>query len=229
MNVIRDAAPARAELALAMLPGAACTARDVVERGFVRAVRDRGLPAEIAVVDARFDHYLDGGVVAALGREAVAPARARGLPLWLMGISLGGLGALACARAHPGEIEGVVLLAPFVGTRGLIAEVGRAGGLREWRAENAAGDPERELLAWLQAYRPGDPGWPAIHVGYGTGDRYAPAAEMIAALLPQQRRISVPGGHDWATWLVLWERMLDAGAPPAKGDSPRPVPGSARP
>jgi pimeloyl-ACP methyl ester carboxylesterase len=214
MNVLRDAAPGglSGDCLLVMLPGAAAGAQDLVEQGFVRAVRQRGLAADIAVADTRFDQYLEAEVVAALDRDAVPARGNRPARLWMMGISLGGMGALAYARAHPGAVEGIVLLAPFLGTRGLIAEVTRAGGLARWQAGAAVGtDPERGFLAWLQGYRAGDPAFPAVHVGYGTEDRYAPASVMLAALLPARHVVSLPGGHDWTTWLALWARLLDGG------------------
>jgi hypothetical protein len=31
---------------------------------------------------------------------------------------------------------------------------------------------------------------------------------MLAAALPAERAICVPGGHDWKTWRQLWDRFL---------------------
>jgi pimeloyl-ACP methyl ester carboxylesterase len=212
MNVIREtgAGPARERPLVVMLPGAGDRALDLVERGFVRALRRRGIAAEAIVADARSDYYLDASVVGRL-HEVLAAAGGSG-PVWMMGISLGGLGALMYACEHPGTIEGVILLAPFLGTRGLIAEVTRAGGLQAWQPGAVAPeDGERRVLAWLRDCRDGDPAWPRIHLGYGTEDRYAPASAMLAALLPASRIITLAGGHDWDTWLALWGRFLDAG------------------
>ena len=210
MNVIHDAGAGRAPRAtLVMLPGAGDRAGDLVERGFVRALRDRGIGADAVIVDAHFDYYLEASVVARLHEEVLAPAR-RGGPAWMMGISLGGLGALSYAREHPGTVEGVVLLAPFLGTRGLIAEVTRAGGLHAWQpGAGAPEDGERRFLAWLREYRAGEPAWPRIYLGYGTEDRYAPASALLAPLLPAPQVMAVPGGHDWDTWLRLWGALLD--------------------
>ena len=213
MNVIREPGqgPARDRFLLVMLPGAGDHARDLVERGFVRALRNRGIVADAIVADAHSDYYLEGSVVAQLRDEVLAPAGGRA-PVWMMGISLGGLGALAFAHEHPGTVAGVILLAPFLGTRGLVAEVMRAGGLRAWQpGALAPEDGERRLLAWLRDYRPDDPAWPRIYVGYGTEDRYAPASQMLAAQLPPSRVAALPGGHDWDTWLGLWHTLLDRG------------------
>ena len=214
MDAIHDPAPFTGadRIAMVMLPGARHRAQDLVEQGVVRALRVRGLPVDVVVVDAHFDHYLERSVVAQLEQDAVAPLRKRGFArIWFMGISLGSTGALSYAREHAGAIEGVILLAPFLGTRGLIAEVTRAGGLQNWQPGTIAPeDDERRLMSWLRQCRAGNPALPRICVGYGTGDRYAPASLLLAQHLPEQQVMTIEGGHDWPTWLTLWERWLDS-------------------
>lgn len=223
MDAIRDPAPAGGadRIALVMLPGAHDEAQRLVEQGFVRALRRRGLAVDALAVNARVDDYLERSVVARLERDIIAPLRASGIArIWLMGISLGGLGALSYAREHPGAVEGVMLLAPFLGTRGLIAEITNAGGLPQWQPGLLAPeDDERRLLAWLRQYRAGDPALPRIWLGYGTEDRFAPASLLLARQLPERQVMTTPGGHDWPTWLKLWERWLDGGglAAPDRG------------
>lgn len=205
--------PGADRIALVMLPGARDRAQDLVEQGFVRALRRRGLAVDAVVVDAQFDHYLERSVVAQLEQDVIAPLRKRGVArVWLMGISLGSTGALSYAREHAGIVEGMVLLAPFLGTRGLVAEITRAGGLQKWQpGAIAPEDDERRLMAWLRQHRAGDPALPRICLGYGTEDRYAPASLLLAQQLPEGQVMAARGGHDWPTWLMLWERWLDRG------------------
>lgn len=228
MDAIHDPAPASGadRVVLVMLPGARDRAQDLVEQGFVRALRQRGLAVDAVVVDAQFDHYLERSVVAQLEQDIIAPLRKRGFArIWLMGISLGSTGALSYAREHAGAVEGVILLAPFLGTRGLIAEITRAGGLQNWQPGTIAPeDDERRLLAWLRQYRAGDPALPRIYLGYGTEDRYAPASMMLARQLPDRQVVTLQGGHDWATWLKLWDRLLDGDVFSSNGASAQPVP-----
>src|SRR5688572_4657951 len=211
MNVIRD--PARVaggDLALVMLPGAGDRAEDLVEQGFLGALRRRGVAADAWMADVPFDQYMDGSFATQLERDVLSPIRSRGARIWMMGISLGGMAALSLARRHPGAIEGSILLAPFLGTRGRIAEVVAAGGLRKWLPGAVPpDDDELQVLSWLRDYRAGDPALPRIHLGYGTDDRYAPASELLARELPSAHVVSVQGEHDWETWLKLWERLLD--------------------
>lgn len=216
-------APDRRPL-LVMLPGAGDRAADFIAQGFVAALRQRALPVDAIAADARSDYYLEHSVLGRLHDGVIAPARQRHPgPLWLLGISLGGMGAALYARAHPGEIAGLILLAPFFAVRGTIAGIARAGGFDAWQpGARAEGDAEGQLLAWLKAYRPGAPGLPEIHLGYGTNDRYAPASTLLAARLPPNRVATLAGGHDWVTWRLLWQTLLerDVFGPARQLDSP---------
>ncbi|HLZ64830.1 MAG TPA: alpha/beta fold hydrolase [Aliidongia sp.] len=201
---------------LVMLPGADMSAEDFRTHGFFAAVRERGLPVDMTAVETGMEAYLDGLSVPPLHEQVIAPAHAAGMRIWLVGISLGGMGALLYARAHPELIAGVVLLAPFIGSRGLIAEVERAGGLRHWRpASGETETNERRLLAWLGAGE----GLPDMRLGYGTDDRFAAAHRLLAALLPADRVATAPGGHDWPTWRCLWQEMLPTAAFAAPDDA----------
>jgi pimeloyl-ACP methyl ester carboxylesterase len=221
MNVIHDPPPAAGagDLALVMLPGAGDCAQDLVDHGFLAALRRRGIAADAWMADVPFDQYMDGSFAAQLKRDVLMPIWSPGARIWMMGISLGGMAALSVARKHPGAIEGLILLAPFLGTRGRIAEVAAAGGLRKWLPGTVPpDDDELQVLSWLRDYQAGDPALPRIHLGYGSEDRYAPASELLARELPAAHVASMQGEHDWETWLKLWERLLDGNvllAPPA--------------
>jgi len=120
-------------------------------------------------------------------------------------------------------VEGVILLAPFLGTRGLIAEVVRAGGLDRWQSGNIeSNDEERALLAWLKEYRADKPESARIYLGYGRGDRFSPASEMLAQRLPAERVVIMEGGHDWPTWARLWKHLLERDLFLARGQTSRP-------
>jgi len=215
MHAIYDLAPGCGadRVLLVMLPGAMNRAQDLLGHGFGAALRERDLPVDTVAADAHIDDYIERKVIQRLAADIIAPARSMGYNrIWLMGISIGGMGSMAYVREHAADIEGVVLLAPFLGTRGLIGEVMRAGGLRQWRpGEIPPGDDERMLVAWLRTYRADDPALPVVYLGYGTGDRFALASTMLAAQLPASRVLAVDGGHDWQTWKLLWQQLLDRG------------------
>lgn len=194
---------------LVLLPPAFGTPRDFIEHGFVAAVRDRGLPVDVVVAGAIADYYLDQSVVESLHAEVIAPARARGYRrVWLGGISIGGFGSLLYRSRHD-AVEGLLLLAPYLGSRPVVNEVLRAGGLAKWQPDpNAPRDHERELLAWLKEGLARDDVPQRMLLGYGADDRFAPSIELLAKALPEEQVVRGSGGHDWETWGGLWREMV---------------------
>jgi pimeloyl-ACP methyl ester carboxylesterase len=210
---IYDVAPVAADerILLLMLPGAKNTPRQLFDNGFIRELRERDLPVDVLALDAHVDLYLDRVQVERLLHDTLDEARTRGYRrIWLLGISLGGTGAMLCATQRTAEIEGVFLLAPFLGTRGIIAEVEAAGGFRHWQAgEINSRDLERALLQQIQHSRLDTEVFPPLYLGYGNEDRYRSASILLAEYVPQHRLSVICGGHDWETWAVLWKGLLD--------------------
>ena len=198
---------------LVMLPGATHKPRDLIDAGLVAALRGRGRTIDVAICDAHVGYYLERSIVERLEVNILANARARPYArVWLLGISLGGLGALLYARAHRDEIAGVVVLAPYLGVPGLMDEVTRAGGLDLWQPGTiGALDDERGLLAWLQKQDPANPALPPTYLGYGLADRFAAASRLLSQRLPPERVLTHPGTHDWSTWIALWNTLLERG------------------
>jgi pimeloyl-ACP methyl ester carboxylesterase len=196
---------------LLVLPGAKNTPRQLVENGFISELRRRKLPVDVLVLDAHADLYLEPAGIERVLHHTLDEVRSHGYhSIWLLGISLGGSGAMICATQRTEEIDGVFLLAPFLGTRGIIAEVEAAGGLHRWQAgEIGSRDYERRLLAQLQNYISEPHRLPATFLGYGSEDKYRGASIMLSKLIPEHRVTVTSGGHDWETWLALWRRLLD--------------------
>jgi len=201
----------RERVLLVLLPPAFGSARDFFEHGFVSAIRSRGLPVDVIAASARADHYLDQTVVARLHAGVIAPARAKGYRrLWLAGISIGGFGGLLTLQAHAADIEGLLLLAPYLGSRPAVNEVIRAGGFAQWQPQPAAlTDHERKLLVWLQGVLAEPATSPPIYVAYGEQDRFASSIEVLTSALPAHRVVRQPGEHDWPTWISLWHALLE--------------------
>lgn len=194
---------------LVMVPGMSMQATDFYAKGLVAAVEQRDWPVVIVTLDPGMDAYLDGSVEARLFDGIAKARRVTGASrVWLAGISLGCQAILRCVRARPEIAEGLMLLTPYLVSTGLIAEIGRAGGLQSWVGSNGGRDePDRALLRWL-ATQPLS-GLPRMLVGRALGDRFATTATILADLVPQERLLSVPGEHDWTSWRELWSLMLD--------------------
>jgi pimeloyl-ACP methyl ester carboxylesterase len=151
---------------------------------------------------------LDQSFSATLRAEILEPARRRYRRIVVLGISLGGLGAVLHAQRHPHDFDRLVLLAPFLGNPGTLAEVQRGGGFAAWTPGTLApGDIERPALLWLRSHIAAGHA-PAIRLGYGRGDRFVQASSLLAELLPGESVVTVEGGHDWPTWRALWHMML---------------------
>lgn len=210
---IFDAAPVAADgrILLLMLPGAKNTPQQLEDSGFIRALRERELAVDVLALDTHVDLYLDRARVERVLHDTLDEVRARGYRrIWLLGISLGGTGAMPCAVQRSAEIEGMFLLAPFLGTRGIIAEVEAAGGFRHWQAgEIGCRDLERALLEQIRHRRLEADDFPPIYLGYGSEDCYRGASILLSEHIPQHRLSVMAGGHDWKTWIVLWRDLLD--------------------
>ena len=193
---------------IVMLPGVAMPPEALFDAGFAHAIERRKLPLDLLVVDMGglgLDavHTWD-----ALQNSVLAPARARGAGVWLGGISLGGLVAMAHLAARPGVADGLCLLAPYPGSRPSVNVVEHAGGADHWQAtEEELRDPELRVWQWLQRPPPDLP----VFIGHGTEDRFAERIQRVAERFAPASRHTVAGGHDWSAWLPLWECFLDAG------------------
>jgi pimeloyl-ACP methyl ester carboxylesterase len=218
-SLVRTAEPAaRAPTCIVCLPGAYHAAADLSSAGFDSRVRERALPIDLAFVDVDLMHLGDRRPLDRLKHEIVLPARAMGYrSIWMAGISLGGFIALDYAASNPGDLDGLCLLAPYLGSRMLTREIA-ASGLAAWTGGVAAeSDEERRIWRLIQAQHPlaqradADPGHsPPLYLGYGREDRFSDAHRLMAEALPAGAVDVVPGGHDWRTWTVLWENFLDS-------------------
>jgi pimeloyl-ACP methyl ester carboxylesterase len=190
------------------LPGAYHAARDFLTAGFAEAVRMRRIALDLTFVDMEMAHVGDRSALQRLRSDIVLPARAAGVSIWLGGVSLGGLFALDYAASHPDELDGLCLLAPYLGNRMLTAEIARAAGVAAWQpGELAETDEERRIWRHIKSRRE-DSG--PLYLGFGRGDRFAAAHELLAATLPADSVDVVAGGHEWSTWVRLWENFLDS-------------------
>ena len=205
----------RADTLIVMLPGVYSYPEEFVREGFVKAVHDSRLAADVVRVDAHLGYYEKNAFVERLRQDVIAPAKARGYrAIWIFGISLGGFGGLIYAQEHPEDIAGVIALAPYLGAPAISDEVAEAGGLMRWSASaNPAADQrsQRETALWTSLQRHGSPsatGLPQLWLGYGSADRFAPSNGLLGAVLPRDRVFTTEGGHDWAPWLRLWKSAL---------------------
>jgi pimeloyl-ACP methyl ester carboxylesterase len=199
-----DTAPTR----MVWLPGAYHRSEDFVAAGFADAVRVRRKPLDLMFVDLELEHLGDRSLLQRLRSDIVLPARAAGVSIWLGGISLGGLFALDYAASYPDELDGLCLLAPYLGSRILTGEIARAPGLEAWQpGELAETDEERRI--WRHIKNRGADSRP-LYLGFGRDDRFSASHRLLAATLAPESVDVISGRHDWSTWCKLWENFLDS-------------------
>jgi pimeloyl-ACP methyl ester carboxylesterase len=196
-----------------LLPGAGDGADTFDEKGFVQRLRASGLSLDIVAADTQIGHYTRGIFAERFERDVIGPAQSRGKykQTWLMGPSMGGFGSLYYAMMHPERIDGVLALAPFLGSGRTYDEVEAEGGLLKWRPpakqEVTEGNFEEQLWRWLRATLAGEEKSIALHLGWGDKDMGARGPVLARALFPERKYV-VPGGHDWGPWNALLERFL---------------------
>jgi pimeloyl-ACP methyl ester carboxylesterase len=203
---------------IVLLPGKRSHAGDFARNGFVDLARDHGVDADLVEVDLDLRYYKKGTASLRLWEDVVAPARASGYErIWIVGISLGGSGAIAFARDHAEALTGLVLLSPWLGPPEAGEKIRAAGGLTTWTpdSEAVAGFVEALVVAnWAFLKEvSASAAAPALYLGFGTDEPMLPSFDVLAAALPDDRVVRVPGGHRWKTWRALWEKILSL--PPA--------------
>jgi pimeloyl-ACP methyl ester carboxylesterase len=206
------------------LPGIDDVAEDFERRGFIHALRREGVAVDAVAVDAHYGYYAKRALFERITDDVIASAHTAGYEeIWLVGISLGGFGAVSYAARHVSRISGVVLLAPYLGDKALIREITEAGGVKGWEPGHVPeGDFQRSLWTWFKRHvsasaptmpifkhhvSASDPAMP-IYIGYGTGDMFASANALLADILPHDRVFAIPGRHDWRTWKQIWRMFL---------------------
>jgi pimeloyl-ACP methyl ester carboxylesterase len=193
-----------------LLPGAYQTLEEVEAAGFPAALRRRAIDADLSCVDLEPRSLTDREALGVLREQLVTPSRRQGYAqVWLVGISLGARLALDYASSDARDIDGLCLLAPYIGNRIVAGEIARAGGLAGWSpGALAADDDERRIWRFVKSL-PESP--LRVYLGFGREDRFAETQSIMAAALAPTACKVIAGAHDWSTWSALWEIFMESG------------------
>lgn len=196
-----------------LLPGRWDRPRDFGKYSFPEIAARAGAQVDMVAVDAHLNYYLRNMIVDRLREDVIGPARQRYDRIWLVGISIGGTGALLYASQHPEDLAGVILFAPYLGEDAVIDEVAAAGSLASWQPPKtlAPDDFQRRIWIGLQGYTR-EPARPPLYLGWGETDSFAQANGLLARELPRDHIFTAPGGHEWKAWKALWEQFVRTGA-----------------
>jgi hypothetical protein len=210
----------RAKVLIVFMPGAMEVPQDLVREGFVEQVRQRNIDADVQIIDSHIGYFMKRTFDVRIREDIVLPAKARGYEqIWFAGISLGGFGSLMYSYIYPGEVTGIISMAPYIAGRSKWREVLEAGGLAQWQPKQPLekGDYERYLMQWLKSYagKYGDQRTaegqqlPELFIGFGSEDGMPEFDKLIKGTLPESRLLRAPGGHDWPPWKQMWGDVLD--------------------
>lgn len=187
-----------------VLPGRGDNLSIMRRSGIVDAIQ-RGAPdVDVLLTEMSMRYYVEGRAMERLHKEVVLPAKARYSEIYLAGASLGGMGALLYEREHPGEMTGLILMAPYMGDPAITNEIKAAGGLAQWTAgepaallvpNNASREEWRVVRSLLEQPRAS-----SVWLICGQDDRFFADANLVAEALPPSHFIQLAGGHKWTVW-----------------------------
>jgi hypothetical protein len=198
-------APQPAKRLVIVLPGRADGLPALRDSGMAAAIQGVWPDADVLFAELTLGYYMQGRAPERLHAEVVVPARQRGYrEVWLAGASMGGMGVLLYDRLRPGEMDGLVLLAPYLGDRKLLREIGDAGGIATWDA----GPPQevnddtwqREIWRHIQTVSRDPAQSKRFWLAYGDKDRLRNAVPLLAPALPADQVLVRDGGHTWTVW-----------------------------
>lgn len=192
------------------LPGRWSLVSEFEEEGLFRIAKEKWPDAALVAPDLHLGYYKNQTASQRLHEDVILPAKASGVEtIRLVGVSMGGLGALIYDIRHPDVIDEIYLLAPFLGEEEVISEIEAADSLRKWDSGTfEEKDFSRRLWVelrktWLEKGKR-----PIVRLGCGTEDRLASSSRLLAReFLSQGDTTWIPGGHDWRTWRKLFGEM----------------------
>lgn len=208
-------AQGKAERLVVVLPGRGDDLRALRRSGMVEAIQGAWPDADVLLAELAIRYYQDGRAATRLHDEVIAPARRRGYrEVWLGGASMGGMGTLLYDRFHPGDVDGLFLLAPYLGDRPILEEIQRAGGVAQWDpgpVQEMRDDTwQRELWRHIQSWHRDPAKARNVWMATGDRDRLREANAILAPVLPPEQVLVRPGGHDWTVWTPATREILIA-------------------
>ncbi|GAB6197297.1 alpha/beta hydrolase [Lysobacter xanthus] len=210
-----------------VLPGRRDRLESMRRSGVGEAIQRVWPDADVLFAELSMPYYLDRSAAQRLHDEVLLPARRRAYTeIWIVGASLGGMGEILYDRMYPGQVDGMILLAPYTGERAIHDEIRAAGGLARWSAAAkpaSADDWQRDLWAHLKTWSKEPERARNVWLGYGEDDYLREGMPLVAGLLPQDHVIVRPGKHAWSTWTPMTEaifRAIDAERAASKPSTP---------
>lgn len=222
LAILRDVPPGGSSETVVLLRGIGADHGAFFRHGWVDEVRRRALDWTVVAPDADLGYYRARTLVPRLAEDVVQPVRRDGHErVWLVGLSMGGMGGLYYLDQRPAEVAGVVLVSPYLGSPEVVEAIRAAGGIRVWQAPEITGPEDWEWDLWRTIQRllaaPPAP----IFLAFGAEDKHAAGQRLLAEALPADRVLTVDGGHRHPVFEALWREILDRGVIGGEGSGVR--------
>jgi hypothetical protein len=207
-------APQKAQRLVVVLPGRGDDLDGLRRSGIAQAVQSAWPDADVVLAGLALGYYLEGVAEMRLHDEVIVPARRRGYAqVWLVGASLGGMGAILYDRAYPEQVTGMVLLAPYLGDPPLLSRIAAAGGVARWQAPPrpaavTVDNFQQELWRHVQGWSRDGAAARNVWLAYGRKDRFRESMSLLAPVLPPGHALEREGGHDWGVWSPVTREVL---------------------
>jgi pimeloyl-ACP methyl ester carboxylesterase len=211
------------EVLIILLPGMLSDANHMQREGVPEAIHRGWSEPDILMADLTLNFYRKGKVAKRLHDDVVLPARQQGYSeIWLAGGSMGGMGALMYEWEHPEELDGLILISPYLGSSSVTDTIREAGGLRSWDSgerSTVMHSDNYDRLVWQMAQ-----GWigdreklQRVWLMCGSKDRLFPEVQMLGDILNNDRYFPAPGDHSWKYWIpnmeIVFRAMADSRKP----------------
>ena len=155
------------------------------EQRFINVFREKGFEAHLKVLDVKPSLYLNSKIIDLLKTEVIIPAKDLGYKkIYLVGISLGGHGALQYVTKYPEDVDGVFILAPFFGGPLIANAIEKAGGLGKFEdCPSIAWKYACKMFLLIKNYTSQSDNRRHIVLGYGTEDKFTRQNHLLADML----------------------------------------------
>lgn len=206
-------APAPVRRTVVMLPGRGDDLASMERLRVAQTIQNAWPDADVVLTGLTMPFYSQGQATKRLHDEVIEPVRNRHRgPVWIAGISLGGMGALLYQHDYPGQVDGLLIFSPYLGDDAIHDEIRNAGGLASWNPgpPQAVGPDtfQHELWRSLKQWSDEPARTRTVWLAYGEDEPFRAPIQLMTPQLAPDHVLMLPGRHDWALWTPAIGKLL---------------------
>lgn len=208
-------APRTGQRLVVVLSGKGDSLGSLQDSGVAEAIQGEWPDADVTLAVLPLPLYEIGEAMPRLRNEIIAPAKGKHYKeIWLVGASLGGMGAILYDTTYPGKVDGIVLLSPYLGDKDIQHEVLDAGGPATWnpgpREKVNETTWQREIWRHIHDWATQPSTNRRVWLAYGEKDKFRDSMDILAPAMAKGHVITEPGKHKWSTWTPLTTAVFQA-------------------